>query len=415
MSFLKNIVVVCDYAYFEGGAANVALQTALALDKYTDLNIYCFAGNGEPCEQICESGVKVVALKMPDLKNNKNKLDAITNGIYNIKAGVELKKLLSTLNKKDTIVHIHTWTKVLSSSVFKVCNEMNFKTFLTIHEYFLACPNGACYNFQNKKICECVPLSMKCLKTNCDSRSYPQKIWRCVRQIKQNNVIRRFDKLNYIFISKHQEKQLLKRMPDVKNKYLIKNPINISERIHINSYLNSDFVYIGRLSIEKGPDIFCEAITKANVHGVVIGTGELENELKLKYPQIEFTGWLNKKQITERLLRTRALIFPTLWYEGSPLTVPEVQAYGIPCIVSNCSSAVDDIVHGKNGEIVEPNPSNVADAIERFKDDDYVKKLSNNTYLMFDENRISDRWYVGNLIKIYEEKLDENFSNNSSV
>lgn len=220
---------------------------------------------------------------------------------------------------------------------------------------------------------------------------------------KQVRVIRHNENLNYIFISPYQEKQLLRRIPEVKHKYLVKNPINVGERKQIEAEKNSNFVYIGRLSGEKGPQLFCEAVTKAGVHGVIIGKGILEEDLKQKYPNIEFMGWQNKEQINEHLKKTRALIFPTLWYEGSPLTVPEVQANGIPCIVTDCSSATDDIVQGENGEIVKANADAMTAAINRFKDDDYVKRLSRNTYQMFDENRGSEKWYVDNLLKIYAE------------
>lgn len=404
MKEIRNVVIVCDYAFFEGGAANVAMQSVLAFAKYTNLNVYCFAGNGEPCEALKNSRAKIIALKMPNLLENKNKADAFIKGIYNKKAGEELRKLLKTLDIENTVVHIHTWTKVLSSSVFDVCNKLKFRTFLTVHEYFLACPNGALYNYVEHKICELSPLSLKCLVCNCDSRNYPQKVWRCIRQAKQNSVIQKFKELNYIFISKYQELQLLKRMPIPNRKYLVKNPINVGVRMHIEAEKNTEFIYIGRLSIEKGPQLFCEAITKAGVHGVVIGKGILEDELKSKYPNIEFTGWLNKEQINMRLKKTRALIFPTLWYEGSPLTIPEVQAHGIPCIVTDCSSATDDIEQGKNGEIVSSNVEDMVKAIKKFQDDEYVKKISRMTYQLFDEKRGSEKWYIDNLMKIYMER-----------
>ena len=403
MEELKNIVIVCDYAFFEGGAANVAMQSVLAFAKYTDLNLYCFAGSGEPCEELKKSRANVIALKMPDLLGNRNRIDALIKGIYNKKAGDELEKLLLTLDKKSTVVHIHTWTKVLSSSVFNVCEKMGIRTFLTVHEYFLVCPNGACFDYSKKLICELNPLSVACLKCNCDARSYPQKLWRCVRQIVQNKVIRHNKKLNYIFISPYQEKQLLRRLPGINNRFLVKNPINVENRLHIEAEKNDDFIYIGRLSGEKGPQLFCEAITKAGVQGVVIGTGCLEKELKSKYSDIKFVGWQNKEQIYERLKKTRALVFPSLWYEGSPLTIPEVQAYGVPCIVTDCSSAKDDIIQGENGEIVDTKIESMVDAINRFKDNDYVKRLSINTYDMFDENRTSEKWYIDNLMKVYLE------------
>ena len=404
MSEIRNIVIVCDYAFFEGGAANVAMQSVLAFSKYTDLNVYCFAGNGKPCEALKTSRAKIVALEMPDLLGNKNRANAFIKGIYNKKAGEELRKLLQTLDREKTVVHIHTWIKVLSSSVFAICDELKFRTFLTVHEYFLACPNGALYNYVEHKLCELSPLSIKCLVCNCDARNYLQKIWRCIRQVKQNSVIRKFNELNYIFISEHQEEQLLRRILVQKRIYLVKNPINVGERMRISAEDNYEFVYIGRLSIEKGPQLFCEAITKAGVPGVVIGKGPLEDELKSQYPNIEFTGWLSKEQINEQLLKARALIFPTLWYEGSPLTVPEVQAYGIPCIVTDCSSATDDIIPGRNGEIVSSSVDDMVEAINRFKDNEYVKKLSRATYELFDEKRGSEKWYIDNLMKIYMER-----------
>lgn len=404
MEKLKNVVIVCDYAYFEGGAANVAMQSVLAFAKYTDLNVYCFAGSGEPCDELVKSSAEVIALKMPDLLGNKSKIDAFLKGIYNRKAGEELEKLLNKLNKEETVVHIHTWTKVLSSSVFKVCEKMGVSTYLTIHEYFLACPNGACYNYVNKKICELNPLSLSCIKCNCDSRNYLQKLWRCARQAKQNSVIRHNKNIHYVFISQYQQIQLLRRIPPVKNKHLVKNPITVIDRKYIEAEKNSDYIYIGRLSGEKGVRLFCEAVTVAGVHGVVVGKGLLEEELRSQYPQIEFVGWQDRNQIKERLKKTRALIFPTLWYEGSPLTVPEVQAYGIPCIVTDCSSAMDDIKQGENGEIVKANVDDMIDAINRFKDNEYLKKLSLNTFQMFDNNRCSEEAYVNNLINIYKER-----------
>ena len=37
---IKNIIIICDYAYIEGGASKVAIQTALALSRQTNLKIF---------------------------------------------------------------------------------------------------------------------------------------------------------------------------------------------------------------------------------------------------------------------------------------------------------------------------------------------------------------------------------------
>ena len=40
MSNVKNIVIVYDYAFINGGAAKVAIQSAVELSKNNDVNVY---------------------------------------------------------------------------------------------------------------------------------------------------------------------------------------------------------------------------------------------------------------------------------------------------------------------------------------------------------------------------------------
>lgn len=398
---IENVIIACDYAFYQGGAANVAIETAVALSQYSDYRIYCFTGNGDPCDDLKDNKITVKALHLPDLLGNKNKVDAMMKGIYNKNVEHAFKQTYRNLDPEETIVHIHTWTKVLTSAVFKAAHDMGFKTFLTVHEYFLACPNGACYNYVKKDICEIKPMSVTCLVCNCDARNYPQKVWRCIRQFKQNSVIRNFRDLNYIFISEYQRKQLLRRIPRPKNQFLVKNPIQVYGDYRVNCWENSDYLYIGRLFGEKGPQQFCEAVTKAGVKGVVIGEGLLKDELKKKYPNITFVGWVDRDHMDAYLKKARALVFPTQWYEGSPLTVPEAQAHGVPCIVTDCSSAVDDIQDGVNGLIVQRDAGSIAEGIKKFSDDELVKKFAEETYKRSQETDRSNETYVNELIKTY--------------
>ena len=197
---LKNVVIVSDSADINGGAADVAINTASMLAE-RGYKVYFFAGSGEPDKKLIHSNINITNLNQYDLINNPNKLMAAFQGIYNFKARREFAKLLSTLNKDETIIHIHSWTKVLSSSIFKSAFESGFKIFLTVHEYFLSCPNGGFYDFVENHICERQPLSLKCILCNCDKRHYYHKIWRVIRHFLQNRIIlKNFDKIGYIFI-----------------------------------------------------------------------------------------------------------------------------------------------------------------------------------------------------------------------
>ena len=399
---IRNVIVACDYAYIEGGAARVAVQTAVELSKRSNLKVYFFAGCGEPCQELVQGSVQVISLGMYDLLGNPSKLDAMKKGIYNRKAGKLLEDLLNTLKENETIIHVHTWTKVLSSAIFAIADKKNIPVFLTVHDYFLTCPNGGCYDYVKNEICERKPMSFNCVVCNCDSRHYYYKVWRCMRQFRQNRVMRNCKNIRYIFISEFEKKQLVRRFGEPKWQFMLKNPSTFSERKRVLAEKNEIYLYIGRVSEEKGVPLFCEAVENAGVKAVVVGDGGLKKDLEKKYPDITFTGWLEKAQIDQWIEKSRCLIFPSRWYEGSPLTVPEVQAYGIPCIVTDCSAAVDNIVTEKNGLIVKADGKEMCSAIAKMANDEIVAKMSYNTFELFDEKSYSNDVYIKNLLQIYE-------------
>ena len=393
---LKNIVIVSDNADVNGGAADITINTASMLAE-RGYKIYFFAGTGEPDKKLIHSNINIINLNQYDLISNPNKLMAAFQGIYNFKARREFAKLLSTLNKDETIIHIHTWTKVLSSSIYRAAFKSGFKIFLTIHDYFLPCPNGGFYDFVENHICERQPLSLKCILCNCDRRHYYHKIWRLIKQFVQNRTIfKNFDKIGYIFISEFSRKQILRRMPAPKNQFFVQNPISFADRFRIEAENNKAFLYIGCLSEEKGIRNFCEAINNTGVRGVVIGDSDIKNELESKYPNIKFTGWLNKSQIREWLKIARCLIFPSICYETFGLAPLEVQAYGIPVIASDCTAASD------NSTFTYHTLNELENLIKRVDSQD-IKQISIDIYKNFDES--STHNYVNNLLKVYESPI----------
>ena len=168
---LKNVIVVTDYGYIEGGAGRVAHDTALSLKKQ-GLRVLFFCAVAPVSEDLTGAGIEVICLHQKDILNAESRLKGAKQGIYNKKAEKEFLNLLSTLNNKETIIHVHTWTKGLSSSVFKIAKALQFKVLLTVHDYFLVCPNGGLFNYPKKEICLKKPMSFSCITCNCDSRGY---------------------------------------------------------------------------------------------------------------------------------------------------------------------------------------------------------------------------------------------------
>lgn len=390
---LRNIIIINDFNYVQGGASKIAIDTARILND-TDLNIYFFSAVNKEEENI--KGIKYVSSNQNEALKEKNKFKGLVNGIYNFKDKKELKKLLRQLNNKETIIHVHGWTKALSSSVFDIAFKMNFKIVLTLHDYFTACPNGGYFNYKKNEICYYKPLSWKCIKCNCDSRNYFFKLYRIIRQFVQNKIVKLNDKLeNVISISEFSEKILKNTLGKNTKITRIYNPIELNNEEFIESSNNEYFLYVGRIDKEKGVDLFCQAITELNKSGIVVGDGNEREKLQKEYPHIEFTGWKNKIEVKKYMKNARALIFPSRWYETAGLTVLEAQSIGLPCIVSKNTAASEFIEDKKNGFLFE----NLEDLKDKIKQIDNIKMETNNIEKFNYQN------YKKNIIELYNKIL----------
>ena len=390
---LRNIIIINDFNYVQGGASKIAIDTARILND-TDLNIYFFSAVNKEEENI--KGIKYVSSNQNEALKEKNKFKGLVNGIYNFKAKKELKKLLRQLNNKETIIHVHGWTKALSSSVFDIAFKMNFRIVLTLHDYFTACPNGGYFNYKKNEICYYKPLSWKCIKCNCDSRNYFFKLYRIIRQFVQNKIVKLNDKLeNVISISEFSEKILKNTLGKNTKITRIYNPIELNNEEFIESSNNEYFLYVGRIDKEKGVDLFCQAITELNKSGIVVGDGNEREKLQKEYPHIEFTGWKNKIEVKKYMKNARALIFPSRWYETAGLTVLEAQSIGLPCIVSKNTAASEFIEYKNNGFLFE----NLEDLKDKIKQIDNIKMETNNIEKFNYQN------YKENIIELYNKIL----------
>ena len=366
---MTTVIVVSDGANFIGGAQDVAATSAIELSKDNNYRVIMFAGSGPIDKKLNDSKVEVICLNSLGIADDRNRIRAIINGIYNFKAQNKLRNLLASLDPKNTIVHIHSWQSVLSQSIFKPIVKGGFPMIVTLHDYFIVCPNGGLFDYQRKSLCNYRPMSLECIKCNCDKNNYFHKIYRCLRTTLQNRYVRNNNRVTYIGIAKNNI-ELVKAYVSSPNFYRIDNPVQmrkVKNNLDINSNL---FVYIGRVSEEKGIDVFCEAIRllksrNVNVSATIIGDGPLKRSLESKYTNINFAGWKNKNEVYEILKKARALVLPSIWHEGSPLVLVEALSAGVPCIISDSITVAGElIIDGYNGSVFSAgNYNSLADAI----------------------------------------------------
>ena len=105
------------------------------------------------------------------------------------------------------------------------------------------------------------------------------------------------------------------------------------------------YIYVGRLDKLKGIDILLEAWRDLPGKTLLIcGSGPEEarvhSYLKENHmDKVKLLGQCMHKDVLRLLSESKALIMPTLWYEGQPMVIVESYAVNTPVIVSDIGNA----------------------------------------------------------------------------
>jgi len=404
MSF--TVVICADHGFVNGGQAKVAIESALGL-KAAGLRVVFFAAVGPLDERLAEAGVETLCLSQHDILTNPSRKAAALQGMWNKPAETALVKLLARMPEKNTLVHVHGWAKALSPSIAAAIRASGFPAVYTMHEYFLHCPNGGFYDYRADRICPLQPLSTACWAQNCDSRSYGIKLWRNARLL----VAKKLAKLENVFsdmilISDLQQEKLAPHMARGARTHRVCNPIAIDPLGHKADPGAGDLLFVGRLSPEKGAHLFAEAARRIGVNPVFVGDGPLLEPLAARYPQGWFMGWRSPAETRMLMRAARAVVFPSLWYEGQPLTVLEAKALGTPVVVSDACAGREEIEHGVSGLWFNSgNPAALAQMLAAVSDERLTAQLSSGAYDSYWANPPTLQRHVAETVRVYERAL----------
>lgn len=119
--------------------------------------------------------------------------------------------------------------------------------------------------------------------------------------------------------------------------------------------------FIGRLNTDKGVDTLIRVLDEgkllSHVHLLIIGPvedPEIMRQLRSRTAGVSIVGWTD--DVWGHLAVIDTLILPTR-REGFPNVVLEAAAVGIPAITTNATGAVDSVVDGVTGYIIDTDDS----------------------------------------------------------
>ena len=401
-----TILLLNDFAYVNGGAAQVALASAKALAS-RGYNVILFAAVGPVSTDLQQPHLSTICLGQHEIVEDPNRFRAFVQGMWNFRASREMAVLLRQLSPATTIVHVHGWTKALSASVVRQAVIRGFRVVCTLHDYFSACPNGAFFHYPKGEACHLRPLSLGCIASACDKRNFGHKIWRVMRQIVQQRMGRLPGGVHQFIVPSRLCQGLLREtLPPGWPTYLVRNPSDMPKCDPVTVEANSAYIFVGRLASEKGCLLLARAGHKTGYPVIFVGEGECREAIEKEFASAEITGWCDRPGLMHALSKARVLVAPSLCYETQGLAVVEAAALGIPAIVPDTSAAKESVADGVTGLWFKGGDlEDLAAKMRVMRDDQTVRRMGRAAYQQYWSSPDHLESHVDRLEEIYEKAL----------
>ena len=348
--------------------------------------------------------------------------------IYNRRTYKEVVELI----KKESvdIVHVHNTLNLISPAVYYAAISCAVPVVQTIHNYRLICPGATMY--RDGAICEsCVNCGLsQAIKHRCYRGSLAQT-FTCVVTLLFHRSRGIYKKINYICLTEFGKNTLLKQKGVFdENKMFIKpnfvaggredwsdaSKNKCGDNMIPAKQRKNQIVFAGRIDETKGVDImlkawkvYCNEVigdSKDNENRklIICGTGPLEDWCKVYIQEnglsnVVLMGRVEHDEVIRLMSESRAMILPTRWYEGFPMSVVESFSVGTPVIGPDMGNVGAIIEDGRTGYKYEDgNVQDIVDAIKRALDsevatDNGADSMNESVYKEYLDKYTEDKNY----------------------
>lgn len=343
-----------------------------------------------------------------DIINNRNKFSVALSTVWSSKYYHEILKKIK--DGKYDIVHVQNFFPLFSPSIFYAAQKAGAKIVMSVRNYRLICPNGLMY--VDGAICsKCVgkKIPYHAITKKCYRNSYGASAV-TVAMLSVHNLFNTWKNEidGFICISEFVKSQLILGNFD-KTKLHVKYNF-VSSEVPANFETGDYYIYVGRISIEKGVDLLLDSFKENNRKLLIVGDGPLKQDFinaSAEHDNITFMGKLSLNETYSMIAGAKALIFPSKWHEPFGRTIVESFAHGTPVIASSLGGVPELVKDGLNGFLFNPDKdSDLNRAISKFENTMDMQAMRKNAYSSFTDNFTPSKNF-DSIIAIYNKILSE--------
>jgi glycosyltransferase involved in cell wall biosynthesis len=317
------------------------------------------------------------------------------------------KELLQQLHDhRPDVIHVHNTFPLISPSLYWAADEAGVPVVQTLHNFRLHCPQ-AMY-LRDGVLCEdCLgKVPWRGALRGCYRESKLQStalagmvtLHRAIGTWERK--VTRYIALNEFCRNKFIEGGLPAERVLVKPNFVDFERPPAQQR--------SGFLFVGRLSAEKGVAVLVKALSSLSERSGLLrvaGVGPEAHLLK-NVARLEALGALNSEQVRQEMSSAAALVLPSIWYENFPRTLVEAMGCGLPVIASRIGALAELVEDGVTGLLF--NPGDAGDLAEKMSwidaNPEQAAAMGAMARARYEERYTAERNYQ-QLIAIYGEAI----------
>lgn len=262
---------------------------------------------------------------------------------------------------KPDIVHVHNVFPLITTSVYDACRDCGVPVVQTLHNFRTICP-GALF-LRKEKVCE------ECLH----GHAFRAGLYRCYRgSLFGSLAVGRMVEYHRKRGTWREKVDCFIALTDFARDKFVQAGFPSAKIAVKPNFLNSEpmtgkgeggyALFVGRLSQEKGIKVLLAAWERlaGKIPLKIVGDGPLAPQVVRGVERIPAMEWLGQRSRTEVLSlmnNAMVLVFPSIWYEGFPMSIVEAFSVGLPVIAGDLGSMSSLIDHRRTGLHFRPGDS----------------------------------------------------------
>ncbi|MBV6396007.1 MAG: D-inositol-3-phosphate glycosyltransferase [Anaerolineales bacterium] len=301
---------------------------------------------------------------------------------------------------RPDVAHFHNTFMLVSPAAYYACREARVPVVQTLHNYRLLCP--AATFLRDGRVCEeCLgkipPLPgiwHACWRgsrtqTAVAAAVYSIHYWLGTWQTQVDRYIALTEFARQKFIAAGLAAPKITVKPNFVARHPLAGP----------GAKRRGALFVGRLAPEKGIRTLLNAWRNAgDIPLQIVGDGPLREEAEAfvkqhNLKQIEFSGWLAREAVLQRMRAAQFLVFPSEWYEGFPLTLAEAFACATPVLASKLGGMAEIVTDGNTGLHVESGNAHAwtEKSIWAWTHPDEMQALGANAWHAYEEKYTAEK------------------------